>query len=328
MLSRTLSSVLGQRSPYVHHVHSYLCYRSFVSQALPSVSTTAAQQVVGKRKTLFRGRQGQPIPLHVSDLQGNQQLSSHTCAKSSLLPSSSVKSSFESDLVVVLDMDECLIHSSFADSATSSYAHQLLQKQQHNSSFNKTHNQAKVDTMKITLPDSLVTVHLRPGVLDFLDFCTSHFETHIFTAALPVYANPVLDRLDPDSKLSGRWFRDSCRFHAGVYSKRLENLPLEKGDLSRVILVDNNPFSFIDNPDNGILVKSFYDDATDGTLEAVRDVLEELDRVGDVRPVLRRKFGLARALKDYRQDTQPQPSSSSKASQWNSPANWQLSRAA
>ena len=66
----------------------------------------------------------------------------------------------------------------------------------------------------------------------------------------------------------------------------------------RVVLVDNNPLSFLPNPSNGILVSSFYDDPKDDTLEAVMELLHELDESDDVRPILDDRFGLKDALDD------------------------------
>jgi hypothetical protein len=69
-------------------------------------------------------------------------------------------------------------------------------------------------------------------------------------------------------------------------------------DERRVVLVDNNPLSFLPNPSNGILVSSFYDDPKDDTLEAVMELLHELDGSDDVRPILDDRFGLKDALED------------------------------
>ncbi len=70
-----------------------------------------------------------------------------------------------------------------------------------------------------------------------------------------------------------------------------------------MVLVDNNPYSFIANPQNGILVSNFYDDPKDDTLQAVIELLNELDSVDDVRPVLNEKFGLEDALKEIARTT-------------------------
>ena len=111
-----------------------------------------------------------------------------------------------------------------------------------------------------------------------------------------IYANPLLDHIDPQGKLAGRWFRESC-----VYDPRqrayIKNLSHFGPSLDRVVLVDNNPLSFLHQPENGILVSSFYNDATDTTLDSVYQLLHELDESqADVRPVLEQKFGLASAL--------------------------------
>lgn len=62
--------------------------------------------------------------------------------------------------------------------------------------------------------------------------------------------------------------------------------------------MDNNPLSFLPNPSNGILVPSFYDDPKDEILEAVMELLNELDKSEDVRPILDNKFGLKETLGD------------------------------
>jgi len=64
------------------------------------------------------------------------------------------------------------------------------------------------------------------------------------------------------------------------------------------VLVDNNPLSFLANPDNGILVSSFYDDSRDTTLPAVMDLIHGLDEHEDVRPILDARFQLRQALND------------------------------
>ena len=77
------------------------------------------------------------------------------------------------------------------------------------------------------------------------------------TAGTRDYAEPLLDVLDPQRLLKGRFYRDSCVFHQGHY---LKDLSLVDVDPKRVVLVDNNPASFVLCASNGILVPSFYDD--------------------------------------------------------------------
>jgi CTD small phosphatase-like protein 2 len=206
---------------------------------------------------------------------------------------------YESDLVVVLDMDECLIHSKFLTEKAARYAHQI---QTETTDDLQTHDGNVVETFELMLPDGdLVQVHQRPHLHEFLHQVSERFETHVFTAAMEVYAKPVLDMLDPTrTKFTRRWYRDSCvRTKDGAYVK---NLGVLQKNEARIVLVDNNPLSFLANPSNGILVKSFYNDAHDKTLLAVLQLLEELDEHQDVRPHLDQKFGLKSALDEVSMD--------------------------
>ena len=61
-------------------------------------------------------------------------------------------------------------------------------------------------------------------------------------------------------------------FHCSASTRR---------DLTRTILVDNNPVVFYHQPENGIPVKSFYDDPSDVTLMKLLELLPELDKRTD-----------------------------------------------
>lgn len=213
--------------------------------------------------------------------------------------------SYESDLVVVLDMDECLIHSKFMgqNNHAAQWAYQVARRRHEEGSLFggcQQHPLGRVDSFRISLPDGdLVHVNKRPFLEEFLQQVTDKFETHVFTAAMEVYASPVLDTLDPyNTRFAKRWYRESCTFseRVGAYVKDLSKLPFEKSH--RTVLVDNNPLSFLANPSNGILVSNFYDDPSDDTLKAVVDLLHELDEMEDVRPELEKRFGLKEALQD------------------------------
>jgi Dullard-like phosphatase family protein len=271
---------------------------------------------------------GRSVAFHVSDLlkqsPSSSQLSLQSQSSASC-SSSNVGSEFrpaqarqyESDLVVILDMDECMIHSQFLSSPSNAqvYAHQLQARQRQRNSANMNSNTDVVDHFRVHLPSTgdLVHVNVRPGLRDFLQKVSSKFETHVFTAAMSVYAQPVLNQLDPHGEMFSQvWYREHCRYDAqqNAYLKDLDALSLPPNNKSsttltsssstlntrRTVLIDNNPLSFITHPENGILVSSFYNDAQDNTLPAVFDLLLELESCPDVRPVLDARFGLKSAL--------------------------------
>jgi len=254
---------------------------------------------------------------------------------------------YDSDMIVVLDMDECLIHSQFLTNNPGAkfYAHQVARSASNKTNTSRGHDdeddsslKQKVETFRFHLPDSgdLVQVNQRPHLETFLEEVTSKYETHIYTAAMKLYAEPILNKLDPKGdRFAKRWYPETCDFDKtmGAYVKNLDNLEfninndddktnnangttyeeylasqadkdalqaeIEEGNpLRRVVLVDNNPLSFLTHPTNGILVSSFYNDATDKTLPAVLDLLKELDHLDDVRPTLDQRFGLRAALSE------------------------------
>lgn len=258
------------------------------------------------------------------DDDSNEHSSSTHGGHESLFQSSPVSQvdldSDSSNLVVVLDMDECIIHSQFLTMASDLDNYRQYEADRPASQAFKYDEEpqsiipSSCESFRLCLPDGdQVHVNKRPKLDAFLKEITSRYQTYIFTAAMEVYAAPLLDRLDPDhSMFSGRFYREHCTFDPslGVYVKDLNNIKLHKSkekddneaihlfNDKRVVLVDNNPYSFIANPQNGILVSNFYDDPKDDTLQAVVELLEELDSVDDVRPVLDEKFGLEQALKE------------------------------
>uniref|UniRef100_A0A7S3L811 FCP1 homology domain-containing protein n=1 Tax=Amphora coffeiformis TaxID=265554 RepID=A0A7S3L811_9STRA len=274
--------------------------------AIPQQASTSSYGSYRSSNGRYRPQaNGKAIPFHITDLYKNQSAAAahqeyeEDLYEATTTPAAAdVAKEYESDLIVVLDMDECLIHSQFLSSPQTAqvYAHQLQQQRRQS----KSSGSKVVDHFKLTLPEGdLVHVNIRPGLHEFLDQCTERFETHIFTAASSIYAKPLLDNLDPEgTKFAGRWYREHCAFvekPQRAYVKDLGNLPFS--DLSRVVLVDNNPLSFLTNPDNGILVSSFYNDPNDTSLGTVWKLLQKLDaHKDDVRPILTEKFGLEEAL--------------------------------
>lgn len=45
----------------------------------------------------------------------------------------------------------------------------------------------------------------RPGVEDFIQAMAQYYELVVYTSQLPTYADPILDRLDPQRMIQYRW---------------------------------------------------------------------------------------------------------------------------
>lgn len=131
---------------------------------------------------------------------------------------------------------------------------------------------------------------LRPGVFQFLKQLSSFAEVVVFTAGDVEYASPLVAHLDPESKtFQGSLYRDSTV--KTIFHDHVKDLSCLGRDPRYTVLVDNNPFSFLFQPDNGILCQPFYGDPSDQhLLQVVLPLLKFLACVGDVRPILRQRY--------------------------------------
>jgi carboxy-terminal domain RNA polymerase II polypeptide A small phosphatase len=134
----------------------------------------------------------------------------------------------------------------------------------------------------------LVYSFKRPGVDEFLRRCGERYEVIVYTAALKIYADPLLDILDKHGVIRHRLFRESCTYYKYNHVK---NLNLLGRDLSRTIIVDDSPVSYRFHPDNAVDIShwSSYDDEqkNDDDLRILQDFCEVIESEEEVRHHLR-----------------------------------------
>uniref|UniRef100_A0AAY4ATP1 protein-serine/threonine phosphatase n=1 Tax=Denticeps clupeoides TaxID=299321 RepID=A0AAY4ATP1_9TELE len=176
-----------------------------------------------------------------------------------LLPEVSIKDYGKN--CVVIDLDETLVHSSFKPISNADF----------------------IVPVEIDGTVHQVYVLKRPHVDQFLQKMGELFECVLFTASLAKYADPVADLLDQWGVFRARLFRESCVFHRGNYVKDLSRLGRE---LSKVIIVDNSPASYIFHPENAVPVQSWFDDMTDTELLDLIPLFEGLSQEEDIYSVL------------------------------------------
>ena len=150
---------------------------------------------------------------------------------SSTIPS---QSSRLGQKTLVIDLDETLIHS-LAKGGRMSSGHMVEVK------LNTTVGYGG-QTLGPQHP-ILYYVHKRPHCDDFLKRVCKWYKLVVFTASVQEYADPVIDWLEQERKyFSGRYYRQHCTFRNGAYIKDLSSV---EPDLSKVMILDNSPLSYI-----------------------------------------------------------------------------------
>ncbi len=209
--------------------------------------------------------------------------------------------------ILLLDLDETLIHADFFeenpenykdkyDTIISFYSEEPSNNNNNdNTDNNTTDDESKDDSNEKVL--NKVGIFLRPKVKEFLKEISNFFEIGIFTASLPEYADAVINYLDPDEKIiKFKLYRNNC-VNVGN-SVRMKDLRMfGENNLNRIVLLDNNIYSFSAQLSNGILINSFFCDKNDDELANVKKYLTEyIFPSDDVRKINEQFFGFETIL--------------------------------
>ncbi|KAL6567324.1 hypothetical protein OROGR_000992 [Orobanche gracilis] len=171
-----------------------------------------------------------------------------------------------SQITLVLDLDETLVHSTLDHCVDADFTFPVI----------------------FDAKERTVYVRQRPHLMRFLERVAAMFEIVVFTASQSIYAKRLLDILDPEGNvISRRAYRESCTISKRCYMKDLTILGV---DLAKVAIIDNSPQVFSLQVNNGIPVKSWFNDPSDTELISLLPFLESLVDADDVRPIIAREF--------------------------------------
>lgn len=128
----------------------------------------------------------------------------------------------------------------------------------------------------------IVYLSFRPYVFHFLERMSQFFELIVYTAGIRQYASTICELFNNDKPLiqqviiisilmyRGFLCRDDCIYANGMYIKDLKSLNrdlvcnvLNYDVQSKTILLDNSPYTFAFDVNNGIPIESWYSDKKD-----------------------------------------------------------------
>jgi RNA polymerase II subunit A small phosphatase-like protein len=192
------------------------------------------------------------------------------------------------DKLLVLDLDETLVHSSTSQLGRAP-EHEILGYH----------------------------VYERPGVRAFLEDAFSRFAVGIWTASTAAYAGEILSRLTDVSRFAFVWSREHCSIathpETRVFDllKDIRQLELAGYDPSQILFVDDLPHRLCLSIDNVIQVQPFTGAADDDELSDLFTYVSWLHPVRDVRRVDKRAWRAEvnelRIVGDRRSEVRPTP---------------------
>ena len=175
--------------------------------------------------------------------------------------------------VLLLDLDETLIHSDFnRECPSESYDAQI--------------------SFKDDEEEFSVGIFIRKGLAQFLKEISKYFIVGIFTASVKPYADAVINHIDPNKEyIKFRLYRNNCITVKEINIKDLRIFK-EIVKLERIVIVDNSIYSFANQLSNGILINSFFNDKEDiELLNVMSYLLTFIVNAKDVREVNETFFG-------------------------------------
>ncbi|KAL2757989.1 hypothetical protein ACRALDRAFT_1080009 [Sodiomyces alcalophilus JCM 7366] len=183
---------------------------------------------------------------------------------------------------LILDLDETLIHS-MSKGGRMSTGHMVEVR------LSPTYVGPGGQTTLGPQHPILYWVNKRPYCDDFLRRVCKWYNLVVFTASVQEYADPVIDWLESERKFfSARYYRQHCTFRQGAFIKDLSSV---EPDLSKVMILDNSPLSYMFHQDNAIPIQGWISDPTDNDLLHLIPLLEGLQYVSDVRAFLALRGG-------------------------------------
>jgi Dullard-like phosphatase family protein len=167
--------------------------------------------------------------------------------------------------LLVLDLDETLVHTDISYSEYPSVTH------------------INFETYYFKINDIYCTTQVRPHMFDFLTYVSQYYDIAIFTASKKYYADTILNAIDPDNK----WFKQRYYYHNCTLLSDdgypIKDLAIMNRKLKYIVLVDDSVSVYQDHIPNLIQIQGWTGYQHDQKLLDLCLILNEIAFSKDVR---------------------------------------------
>ena len=176
--------------------------------------------------------------------------------------------------LLVLDLDETLVHTHLSpdhcENPTYEFTGEFMSSQYH------------------------IYTSTRPYLNNFLETMSKLYDIVIFTASQKVYADTILDTIDPSGRLFKKRYYQEHWIKSGDFY--IKNLDILGHDLARTVLIDDEPHLPVTQVDNVIKIKEWINDPNDTELKDLIPMLTRLASTSDVRKIINHNWHYIRLL--------------------------------
>ncbi|CCW63204.1 unnamed protein product [Phytomonas sp. EM1] len=134
-------------------------------------------------------------------------------------------------------------------------------------------------TVVLDLDETLVyarmgPLYVRPGMEQLMTFLAEHCEAVVWTASMHLYADAVVDQIDPCGAIRHTIYRHQRWFNGQSATKELQLLGR---DLDSTIIIENTPDCLLGYEQNGVIVEDYEGgELEDTTLTRLLDFIKDL----------------------------------------------------
>ncbi len=242
--------------------------------------------IINSHKSLYKIEKNNYLKTNIETIKNNKK-KKIIFKKDINFPSFIHCSNIKNKKILVLDLDETLIHSFLEP--IENYDIKL------DINIYDEINDRECNT---------VYVKKRPGLDVFINELNKYYKIYIFSSSPKDYIFNIIKEIDKKKVIFKFYSEDDCLTipDGEQYNIYIKDLKKIEKDLSKVILLDDNITSFTLQEENGIPIKSWYGDINDIELFKLLPLLKKLSYCNDVRTeiknfVYNKTFSWNKALK-------------------------------